>query len=93
MLPAALRLVHGGDISLPVLLRALSSRPAALLGLSTGRMAAGAPGDIVVFDMDAPFVLDPATLHSRCKNTPFDGARLQGEVRLTLVDGRVVWRK
>ncbi len=92
MLAASLRLVHSGDIALPVLLRALSSRPAALLGLDVGRMRVGAPADLVVFDKDAPFVLDPATLHSRCKNTPFDGARLQGEVRLTLVGGRIAHR-
>lgn len=92
MLPAAMRLVHAGDLSLATLLRALARRPAELLGLDAGRLSAGAPADIVVFDPDAPFVLDPATLRSRCKNTPFDGARLQGEVRLTLVDGRIVFR-
>ena len=41
-------------------------------------------------DPDEPFVLDPETLHSRCKNTPFDGARLQGRVHMTMVGGRIV---
>jgi dihydroorotase len=91
MLAAGLRLVHGGEIGLPMLLRALSTRPAEILGLPQGRLTRGAPADLILFDPDEPFVLDPATLHSRCKNTPFDGARLQGRVHLTVVDGRVVY--
>ena len=49
----------------------------------------GAPADLIRFDPDAPYVLDPATLHSRCRNTPFDEARLEGKVKMTLVAGRV----
>ena len=87
MLPAALRLVHSGDVSLPRLLRAMSSRPADILKLACGRLQIGAPADLVQFDPDEPFLLDPETLHSRCKNTPFDEARLQGRVKRTLVSG------
>jgi len=62
------------------------------LDIGTAPFAAvGAPADLVRFDPEAPFVLDPATLHSRCRNTPFDGALLQGVVKLTVVDGAVVW--
>ncbi|MFO1148886.1 MAG: dihydroorotase [Alsobacter sp.] len=89
MLAAGLRLVHGGEIGLPQLLRALSSRPAEILGLPQGRLAKGAPADLILFDPDEPFVLDPADLHSRSKNTPFDGARLQGRVHMTVIGGRV----
>jgi dihydroorotase len=90
MLAAGLRLVHGEALGLLELLRALSTRPAEILGLPGGRLAAGSPADLVLFDPDDPFVLDPADLHSRCKNTPFDGARLQGRVIRTIVDGRTV---
>jgi len=90
MLAAGLRLVHGGEIGLPQLLRALSSRPAEILGLPQGRLARGAPADLILFDPDEPFVLDPLDLHSQSKNTPFDGARLQGRVHLTMVAGKVV---
>jgi len=89
MLSAALRLVTGGCISLPRLLRAMSLRPAQILGLPVGRLSPGAPADVVRFDPDEPFVLDPADLHSRCRNTPFDEARMEGRVKLTLVAGRV----
>lgn len=91
LLPAALRLVHSGDLDLPGLFRALSLNPARRLGLNTGRLCAGAPADLVLFDPDAPLVLDRARLHSKSKNTPFDGARLQGKVLCTLVGGRPVF--
>jgi dihydroorotase len=90
LLSAALRLVHAGQISLPKLLRALSTRPAEILGLSGGRLAAGAPADLILVDIDAPYVLDKRDLRSRSKNTPFDEARLQGRVLKTMVGGRVV---
>ncbi len=89
MLSASLRLVASGHISLPRLIRAMTLRPAEILGLPTGRLALGAPADLIRFDPEAPYVLDPAKLHSRCRNTPFDEARLEGQVKLTLVAGRV----
>jgi dihydroorotase len=91
MLSASLRLVHGGDIALPALLKAMSTRPAELLGLPGGTLRPGSPADVVVFDPDAPWVLDRADLKSKCKNTPFDEARLQGRVMRTIVSGRTVY--
>jgi dihydroorotase len=90
MLAAGLRLVHNGEIGLPQLLRALSSRPAEILRLKQGRLVRGAPAELTLFYPDEPFVLDPADLHSLSKNTPFDGARLQGRVHMTVVGGRIV---
>ncbi|EKE43723.1 dihydroorotase, multifunctional complex type [Oceaniovalibus guishaninsula JLT2003] len=87
LLPAALRLVHAGAMDLPVLWRALSLNPARRLGLPGGRLAEGAPADLILFDPDAPFVMDRATLASKSKNTPFDGARMQGRVVGTWVGG------
>lgn len=92
LLPAALRLHHAGQIGLPGLFAALSSRPAELLGLGCGRLAAGAPADLALVDIDAPFVVDKRKLKSRAKNSPFDEARLQGLVQVTWVGGRVVYR-
>jgi dihydroorotase len=91
LLPAALRLYHAGALGLPALFRALSLNPARRLGLPGGRLAPGAPADLVLFDADAPFVLDRFTLRSKSKNTPFDGARLQGKVRATWVAGTQVY--
>ncbi|MGO4524788.1 dihydroorotase [Microvirga sp. 2MCAF35] len=93
LLSAALRLVHAGRISLPRLLRALSTRPAEILGLSGGRLSVGAPADLIVFDPDAPYVLDKRRLKSLSKNSPFDEARLEGQVSTTMVAGRVVFHR
>jgi len=91
LLPAALRLVHGGDLGLPALFAALSLNPARRLGLEGGRLAVGAPADLVLFDADAPFVLDRFSLRSKSKNTPFDEARMQGRVLATWVAGERVY--
>ena len=89
MLSASLRLVAAGHISLPRMLCAMSLRPAQILRLPVGRLCVGAPADVIRFDPDEPHVLDAAHLHSRCRNTPFDEAKLQGRVKLTLVAGRI----
>ena len=91
MLVAGLRLVHSGEIELTTLLRAMSTRPAELLGLPGGTLKNGAPADVIVVDLDMPWVLDPAELKSKCKNTPFDEAKLTGRVVRTIVAGRTVY--
>jgi dihydroorotase len=91
MLSAGLRLVHAERVTLPQLLRAMSSRPAELLGLPGGTLRAGAPADVIVIDMETAWTLDPAELKSKCKNTPFDEARLEGRVVRTIVAGRTAY--
>lgn len=92
LLPAAMRLYHAGHIDLPTLFRALSLNPAKRLGLPQGRMAIGAPADLVLFDPDAPFLMDRFKLRSKSKNTPFDGQRMEGKVLATFVNGTQVHR-
>ncbi len=91
LLPAALRLFHAGHLTLPRLFRALALNPARRLGLPQGTIAEGAPADLVLFTPDTPFVLDRFTLKSKSKNTPFDGARMEGKVLATFVGGRQVF--
>ncbi|MDA5092533.1 dihydroorotase [Aliiroseovarius sp. KMU-50] len=91
LLPAAMRVVHSGLIDLPTIWRAMSLNPAKLLGLPGGRLDEGAPADLVLFDPDAPFVLDRSKLRSKSKNTPFDGARMEGRVIGTWVAGESVF--
>jgi dihydroorotase len=90
-LPACLRLIHDGRLSLVRLFECAALRPAQILGLPSGRLARGAPADLVLFDSNAPFILDRATLRSRSKNTPFDRQRMQGRVRGTWVAGQRVF--
>jgi len=91
LLPAAMRLYHSEGLDLPTIWRALSLNPAKRLGLAGGRLAADAPADLVLFDPDAPFVLDRFTLASKSKNTPYDGARMEGRVLATYVGGACVF--
>ena len=91
LLPAAMRLFHADLVDLPTLWRAMSLNPARRLGLDSGRLSEGAPADLVLFDPHAPFLMDRATLHSKSRNTPFDGARMQGKVLATYVGGNRVY--
>ena len=93
LLPAAMRLIHNDYMDLPTLWRALSLAPAKRLGLDAGRLVVGAPADLVLFDPDAPFIMDRFKLQSKSKNTPFDGARMQGKVHATYVAGCPVFKR
>lgn len=92
MLPVALQLVHEGRIGLLELLRTMTVAPAGLLGIEAGRLRVGAPADLVLFDLEAPWKIDPQQLLSLSKNTAFEGRLVQGRVLRTLVDGRTVFR-
>jgi dihydroorotase len=92
MLSAALRLVHSGDLSLSALIRAMSTRPAELLGVPGGNLKPGSPADVIIVDIDEPWLVDPNDLKSKCKNTPFDEARMTGRVMRTIVAGRTVYQ-
>ena len=93
LLPAALSLHHEAGLDLLDILRPLTSGPAALLGLDAGALTAGAPADLILFDANAPVVIDAAALRSKSKNSPFDGRRLQGRVNRTFVGGRAVFNR
>ncbi len=84
-------LVRGGVLTLPELLCKMSAAPARLLGLPCGKLSAGSPADLVLFDEERRWTVRPEALHSRSRNTPFSGRELCGAVLLTLVGGAVAW--
>lgn len=90
MLAAALQLYHNGEIELLPLLAAMTSKPADLLRLPSGRLTPGAPGDLALINLDLPWKVDGAAMRSRSKNTPFDDRVLQGKVLETWVGGKRV---
>jgi len=92
LLGAALRLYHNGDVPLLRLAEVLSTAPAKLFGLPGGSLKPGSPADLIVVDLDAPWVVAEADIRSRSKNTCFEGARMQGRVLQTLVAGRTVFQ-
>ena len=92
LLPALLTLHHEGQASLLRLIETVTLAPAKAIGLAAGRLAVGAPADLVLCDIHAPRLIDAAELISKSKNSAFDGRRLQGQVLMTLVDGRIVYQ-
>ena len=91
MLSAGLRLVHSGDVPLLRLIDAMSTKPAKVLGLDAGTLAPGAPADLIVVDLDRPWIVKEEELQSRSRNTAFEGARMSGKVMRTMVGGRTVY--
>jgi dihydroorotase len=91
LLPAALSLHHQSGIALPKLFRALALRPAEILNRPQGRLVKGAPADLILIDIGAPFRLDSQTLKSKSKNSPFDQKLLQGAVKRTFIAGKQVY--
>jgi dihydroorotase len=90
-LAALLALVHAGRLPLADLVAALTVRPARAFGLPAGTLAPGAAADVVVFDPEEEWVVEPARFASKGRNTPLVGLTLRGRVRLTLLDGAVVY--
>ncbi len=88
---AALRLVHSGEVPLMSILRAMTARPAEILGLNSGRLAKGAPADFFLADIDYPWVVTENSILSRSQNTSFEGARFSGKVMATWVAGKNVF--
>ncbi|MBT8767745.1 dihydroorotase [Metapseudomonas boanensis] len=90
LLPLAMTLVQEGVLDLPTLLARLTAGPARALRLPAGRLAVGAPADLVLFDPEAA-TLAGETWYSKGNNCPFIGHCLPGKVRYTLVDGRIIF--
>ncbi|WP_044871075.1 dihydroorotase [Pseudomonas sp. LFM046] len=90
LLPLAMTLVQDGLLDLPTLLARLTAGPARALRLPAGRLALGAPADVVLFDPQAS-TLAGETWKSKGDNCPFIGHCLPGKVRYTLVDGRIIF--
>src|SRR5262249_21372022 len=87
LLPAALSLVHDGRATLPHLLKTLTAAPARIFGLAGGTLAKGASADLALIDVNEPVAVDAEKLHSRARNTAFDGRKFSGTVRATYVGG------
>jgi dihydroorotase len=88
---AMTHLVAPGLIDLRRLVEIMSIVPARIFHLPGGTLAPGSAGDVVVFDPDARWTVDPAKHFSRSRNTPFGGTELQGAIRWTVVRGEVAF--
>lgn len=84
-------LAHTGKLSLTELIDKMSCSPARILGISGGTLKVGAPADIVLFDPEERWTVDPEKLHGKSKNTPFKGMTLTGKVKKTILGGKLVF--
>lgn len=86
------KLVHTGKISLARLIASFTTGPAGVLRLDRGTLAAGAPGDVTVFDTEREWVYDVNQSFSKSKNSPFDQMRFRGGPVASIVCGSIAWR-
>jgi dihydroorotase len=91
MLSAALGLHQSGNVPFERIVECLSSKPAEILGLETGRLEPGAPADFVLMDADQSWTVQEAKLRSRSKNSPLEDCSLEGRVLETVIAGRSVY--
>ena len=87
------KLYHSGKIGLMHLVKLFTTGPARILNLDRGTLAAGAPGDVTIFDTELNWTYDVNRSFSKSKNTPFDGWQFHGGPVATVVGGKVVWRR
>lgn len=93
LLPLSLELYHNRHLSLLEAVARLTCGPARILRVPVGRLAKGAPADLVLFDLDRSWRIETDAFRSKSKNAPFDGRPVQGQVVRTIVDGRTIFSR
>ncbi len=86
------QLYHTRKLDLPAIIRRLSTNPADILHLSRGRMSLGAVADLVIFNPDEAWTIDPEQFASKARNTPFAGRTVKGRVKYTIARGEVIYQ-
>ena len=86
-------LVKPGLLTVMQMAEKMSYHPARILGLNKGVIEEGAPADLVIFDPDREWVIDPSEFLSKGKNTPFAGKKVFGKVTATIVNGEIAFEE
>ncbi|MDE6733358.1 MAG: dihydroorotase [Oscillospiraceae bacterium] len=84
-------LYHLGKTNLRHIVRLMCVNPRKILGIPGGSFSEGEPADIAIFDPTEEWIVDPEKLHSKSKNTCFKGMKMKGRVKMTIVDGKIVY--
>ncbi len=86
-------LYHTGEMNLSDILRKMTVNPACILRLpGKGRLAVGSDADLVLFDPNEEWVVDPTVFRSKARNTPFAGKVLKGRVKCTISGGKIIYQ-
>lgn len=86
-------LVDKGILTPMQMAEKMSYNPAKILGIDRGTLAEGAAADVVIIDPDAVYTINAASFASRGHNTPFDGRKVKGKVRMTICGGKIVYQE
>jgi dihydroorotase len=92
LLPLVLKWSQQDNLALSDALAKVTLQPAQIMGLDAGHLSVGAAADVCVFNPDSFWKVEPGALKSQGKNTPFNGIEVQGKVRFTLVEGKLVYQ-
>ena len=86
-------LVEGGVLTFSEMIEKMSYRPARLLQLDRGDISVGKPADVVIFDTEETYEIHASYLKGKAKNMTYEGRRVKGKVKMTILDGKVVYRE
>lgn len=91
LLPLVLKWAEQDGISMSDALARVTSKSAQLINPKMGHLSVGAHADVCVFDPNIIWKVEASALKSQGKNTPFLGMQMQGKVRYTVVEGKIVF--
>ena len=93
LLPLSLEMYHNESLALNKIIETLTINPAKILQIKKGSLSKGSDGDICIFDLEAPWVIEAEKLKSKSKNTAIEGRKLQGQVLKTFLNGQLVFNQ
>lgn len=85
-------LYHTNRMSLSDVIRKMTINPASILRIPRGRLAVGCIADVLIFDPDEKWTIDPNQFYSKGRNTPFAGKEVQGKVKYTIANGKIIYQ-
>ena len=88
---ALTHLYHTGKLSMDKILKLMSTNPAKIIKLNAGSIQKGGVADIVIFDPNEEWIVDPTKFKSKARNTPYAGQKLRGKVKYTITKGKVIY--
>lgn len=84
-------LVHSGKLSLMDAIKKLTYAPATILNIpNQGSIEVGKEANMTVFDLNEEWIVDASQFKSKCRISPFDGYKLKGKQKMTIIKGKII---